>query len=560
VKSRSLVSVFVALALPLSLAPRPVCAAPPPDAEVAAAEEEQNRQLAAARHGGSMAGVVTQAQSRHLRNPSALNLFLLGRAQFHAGDRPAAERSMRDVVAQEPSFWQAHARLGMLAVEAGDLPRAQQHLELLARLKPTDVEVLRLQVAVSVRGKDWAKALAALRGLLALTPDSIPIKMGIAEMLASLGDWKAAYADLRPLRVAMGRDPRVRLAYARAAFKVEKLDEAAAELEALLKEDPQAVQVLDLLRQVYMAQRDAPKLAGVLERLRPFAKPEDHAKIDETIAAQVAPQGPADPLVALINRSMSPDVATRREALQQLHEANLGVLPNALVMHYHPQEEPDPVCRAWVLRLVAQLGNDMTVRIPGHALQDPDSLVRRVGAESLGELATPAGLMYLVPLLSDLNLTADAPVATVEEYNAGRAALVRITGHDDLPADATERWVGAAGLEASWKAWEAWLDTPAGVEMKLKAIDDLIRTGETHPDWYLVLKIFDNSPQVAGAAYRALKGVSTKPTTDPVAAKMWPQFPSATDADLTPQGLKGLQERVKVWWRAWLAERHAESK
>lgn len=561
---------LAALLLAGGLAQRRVLAAPPADADVVAAEEDQNRQLAEARHSGSMAGVVSQALSRQLRSPSTLNLYLLGRAQFHAGDPAGAERSMRDVAAQEPGFWQAHVRLGLLAAQAGDLARAQQHLDLLARLRPQDPGVLRLKADVAVRGKDWTAALAALRGLLALTPDALPLKLGIAEMLANKGDWEASYQELRPLRLALGRDQRVRYAYARAAFQTQRLDEAAGELEALAKEDPQGVGFLDLLRQIYAGKRDWLKLATTLERLRPFAKPEDRTKLDETIAAlrsgqvpgegEPAPQGPVDPVVALFERCLSPDVATRRAALQEVHELNLGVIPNAIVMRYHPQEEPDAVSRAWVLRLVGQLGNDQSVRVPGHALQDPDPLVRRVAAETLGQLGTPAGALYLLSLIPDLDLRPDAPAAVVEEYNAARAALVRITKHDDLPVEGEARWVEAADLEASWRRWESWLASAPGVELKLAAIADLIRTGETHPEWYLLIQVYDEAPQVAAAAYRALLGVSKKPATDPVAVKLWPRFPPATDFDLTSEGLPGLRERVKTWWTAWLAERRAEPK
>jgi tetratricopeptide (TPR) repeat protein len=568
------------LLLTSALAPRGVLAAPPADADVGAAEEDQNRQLAEARHGGSMAGVVSQALSRQLRSPSTLNLYLLGRAQFHAGDLPGAERSMRDVVAQEPGFWQAHLRLGMLAAQADDLARAKQHLDLLARLRPEEPGVLRLKADVAVRGKDWAGALEALRGLLRLTPDALPLKLGIAEMLANKGDWASAYQELRPLRLTLARDPRVRYAYARAAFQTKRLDEAAAELEALAKEDPQAVGALDLLRQVYAQQRDWPKLATTLERLRPFAKPEDRPKLDETVAAlrsgkvpgegEPAPQGPVDPVVALFERCLSPDVTTRRSALQEVHEANLGVIPNAIVMRYHPQEEPDPICRAWVLRLVGQLDNDQSVRVPGHALQDPDPLVRRVAAETLGQLGTPAGVLYLLSVVPDLSLRADAPVAVVEEYNAARAALVKITSWDDLPLEATTRWVEAAGLEASWKRWEAWLASPAGTQAKLAAIEDLVLTGETHPEWYLLIQVYDPAPAVAVASYKALLGIAARPTQDPVAKKLWPRFPKATEQDLTfpaptaespaPRGFPAFRERIKAWWTEWLAERRAEPK
>jgi tetratricopeptide (TPR) repeat protein len=542
-------------------------AQPPTDREVADAEETQNKALGEARRGGSMAGVVTQAESRHLRAPTPLTLFLLGRAQFHAGDAAKAERSMREVVAQEPGFWQAHLRLGMLALEADDVPRAKQHLDVAASMRPRDTGVLRLFVEVAMRTKDYDGALRALRALQVDAPEAPGLKMGVAEILMLKADWPAAYAELRPLRLALANDPRVRFAYARAAFETKRLDEAILELEELAKNDPQGVPYLDLLRQAYFLKEDWTRLANTLERLLPYAKPADRADVEATVkslrAGNVPKKGTAAPgagagtVVKLFERCLSSDVATRRQALQELHDANLGWLPGAVLMRYHFQEEPDPTCRAWVLRLVTALGNEQTVRVPGHALQDPSPLVRRVASESLGTLKTPAGLIYLLAYLPDLQLTADAPEATVAEFNAGRAALASITGRDDLPVGAPT-WVAAADMEASWKRWEAWLVTPEGVQAKVRAIEDLIQTGETHPEWYLVLQIFDASPQVATAAYTALREVAKRPSNDAVAKKMWPLFPQATAEDLTVKGLPGLGARVKTWWGAWLAERKAE--
>lgn len=559
------VSLAAALALPCPSA----WATPPADEEVEQAEEAQNRLLAEARRSSSsLASVVAQAESRHLRSPGALTLYLLGRAQYHAGDVARAERTMREVVAQEPGFWQAQVRLGLLAAEAGDLARARLHHGLAAARRPQADIVLRLGVDIAMRAKEPQAALEGMRQLLARDPESVPLRMGVAELLVATGDWERAYAELRALRARLPRDVRVRLAYARAALATRRLDEAIAEGEELARGDPQGVPYLDLLRQAYAAREDWPRLAGTLERLLPFTdaarRPQVQATIDALRRGEVpgreapAVAEPADPTLALFERCLSDDLAVRRQALQEFHDARLSWVPGAILARYHAREEPDPTCRAWVLRIATNLRHPDVLRILGQSLLDGSALVRRVGAESLGAMAAPVGLLYLLGRMPDLPLRPDAPEEVVAEFNAGRAALVAITRHDDLPVGAPG-WVEAPGMEASWKRWEAWLATPEGVEAKLRAIDDLVKTGEPHPEWYLILQVWDEDPRVALAAYDALAAAGRRGSDDPVAQRMWPSFPQARAEERSVQGLPGLRARLHAWWAQWLAQRRGEA-
>jgi tetratricopeptide (TPR) repeat protein len=560
--SRLAPSAFALLAFLAFLAPA-AWAAPPPDEEIARAEEEQDRQLDAARRGGSMAGVVATAQSRYMRQPSLLNHYLLARALFHHGDEDGARRALEQIVAQEPELWQAQTRLAFLAWKAKNAALARRHLDLARVVRPDAPEVLRLAADVGASTKDWDLALAALSKLAELDPKNVSVRLGLAEVLAAKGDWQGAYQEARALRGTQPKDLRVRWVYANASYQTKRWKEAIDELEDLAKGDPQGVQYVDLLRRVYAEQKDWPRLASALERLRPFVKPEERAKLDEAVAALKSgqadaesvpvPQPEVDPVFALFDRCLAPDPLTRRVALQDLHAARLGSLPEAIVLRYHPETEPDAECRSWVLRLLGALGNPLVAKVPGHALQDPDPLVRRVAAEALGDLATPSGLAYLIAWLPDLPLGADATPAVVAQYNAGRTALAKITRFDDLPAGTT--WVEAAGLTASWERWRAWLASPDGVRAKLKAIEDLQRVREPHPEWYLLVMMYDPDLQVLEAAHRALVERAKAPTEDPVAKRLWPQFPPVGPQGYTAAGAADLRQRVKAWWSAWLAER-----
>ena len=215
-------------------------------------------------------------------------------------------------------------------------------------------------------------------------------------------------------------------------------------------------------------------------------------------------------------------------------------------------------------RLSCSGGNDMTAKIPGHALQDNDARVRRVAAEALGEIGTPAGILYLTAYTSYMSFAPDAPASVVDEYNAARLALASLTSFDDVEPGA-KRWIPVEGLEASRARWKAWLSSPPGVEALKKSIHDLVRTGEPHPEFYLIVQVFSDAPEVATTAHQALVERSTQPSTDPVAQKMWPTFPrSRTEADgkklTAAESLEDLRTRVMTWWKAWRALREAQPK
>lgn len=570
----------VALALLLCAPPgaRVAQAAPPPEAEIAAAEAEQNRQLTEARRGGSLASVVRSYESRLGRQNSALNQYLLGRALFHAQDRPGALRAMLEVVQREPDFWQAHVRIGSLYWIEKNPAAARQHLDLARRRAADAPDVLRLAAEVGYGTKDYDLALSALTSLSRLEPDDVSLRAALADVLAAKGDWEGAYRELRVLRLRDAKNPVVRLRYLEAAFRTRRYPEAAAEGEDLTRVKGEVAdvrvlrQALDLLRQTYVETKRWKELAGVLERLTPWVKEEHRAGLAETIAALKAGQVPGegsapaappteeDALLGLLGRATGPDVVKRRAALQEFFALGAGWVPSAILMRFHPAEDADPECRAWVVRIVAALANEKVAKVAGHALQDPAPLVRRVAAGALGEIGTPAGLVYLLAYLDELPLAADASDDVVQEYNAARGALVSLTGYDDVEIGG-ERWIPAAGLVASRERWRAWLATPPGVERKLRAITDLEATGETHPEWYLIVLVFvDPSLEVVRAAYGALLARSRQLTDDPRGQALWPRFPRADPGTLTAEGLTPLRQQLKSWWTEWVSQRPAAGK
>ena len=71
--------------------------------------------------------------------PESIVLLQLAReadASFQAGRLATAKRQYEALLARNPRFVAAHARLGVIAYREGDVGAAREHLEQVARLEP----------------------------------------------------------------------------------------------------------------------------------------------------------------------------------------------------------------------------------------------------------------------------------------------------------------------------------------------------------------------------------------------------------------------------------------
>ncbi|MGE0191351.1 MAG: tetratricopeptide repeat protein [Planctomycetota bacterium] len=298
------------------------------------------------------------------------------------------------------------------------------------------------------------------------------------------------------------------------------------------------------------------------------------------------PAGPQPPLevpdespfVDLLRRCIGDDVEVRRAALQEYLQQEIPVLDRIVYRRVHHDVEPDSTCRILVARILggfdAASASDPLVpytaaRNLAYALEDPDPGVRSVVAEELGGIGAPVALLYLQPYLYSLDLlpTGDAVADKLaeREYNAARVALVKLTGHEDLPATAA-RWVPLADASAHRDTWTDWFDGPEGQVAVLRALDDLERAAAVEQPpygplvWchrYIFASCFPPSPEpVARRAYEVLR--AALPTGDPKEAEaadptghsIFADFPRWTDAELDALGTAKRAEALRTWWRS----------
>ena len=259
--------------------------------------------------------------------------------------------------------------------------------------------------------------------------------------------------------------------------------------------------------------------------------------------------------MALIERCTDAgSVETRRKALQRYYDANFPRMPHALVSRVHPDYEPDAICRRWLLRIMGQMQNPQLAQVTAFALRDPDADVRASAAETLGEIGTASGLIYLMHTLLGSKLDATPSESQITLLNAARRAVIQITERSDA-LGGSDVWVPAGSLAAMRQDWMVWLASPDGIHARIRAIADLEAQDDLRPHLHLLDDVSDPNPEIARTAYSVMLRRSKLPSEDDVAARMWPQFPVFEGEALEDANLGAVRGAVQAWWDAWIAER-----
>ncbi|MHC5010553.1 MAG: tetratricopeptide repeat protein [Planctomycetota bacterium] len=539
------------------------------DRQVRQAEEQEDRELDQARQRGTTRQLVARYASRLSRNPTPLNHFLLGRAYYYDGDPESAERHLTQALTKKPEFWQARLRLAILKDERGDAAGAKQLVTQVLRVRPGHGDALRLLARMHMKANDWDRALQVLDDLLNREPTNDEIRRNIAYCHMEKGDWTSALHELRILRGRSPGDPGVRWYYAIALHETGDLKEAAKEFEGLVRLDARDLRALDMLRKIYASLEDAENLLRTLERMRPLVQEEEvKTKIDEWIAriqeGASAPtpseeEFPQDPWMLLVEACVDPtDVEVRRKALQQYFEAQIPLMPRIMIRRVHWDVEPDPICRSWLLRIIGSLKNEQLAKVAALGLFDPDVQVRSIAAETIAQIGVPSGMLYLLAFFRRMDLEGTVGPETEGEFNAARAALVRLTDFRDSAGGADD-WVKGMQARAVRAEWEAWLGTEEGVDRRLKAIADLEAMGDLHLERYLIDQVLDENIAIARSAFLIMNrkaGREEAQAENPA----WRNFPRVETDGLTRQNLPEMQSAVRAWWDEWLAAEDARNR
>lgn len=549
--------------------PRAAVAADAPkqawELEVEQETADQTALLEDARRRKGLDAVVQRYESRVGRDPTVLNRYLLGRAQYWNGDPAAARRQMEMVLRDNPGFYFARVRLAILLSEAKDLAGAEREAAAVLAVRPDQLEAREVLMSVALARKDWDRALKLLNERLDREPNDLRVRFLLMNVHLQRKDVASALKEARLLRTREPDNPQYRLAFAVCLAEKGDLDAAVAELEALARVRAGDLEVLDRLRACYAKKKDWEKLRTTLERMVPHLPEADRKDVLGMI--EELKKGPPDARTApkpdgtqrvdwdqVFRAAKGPDAAVRLRALRAVYDGTqMGFLTRIdgdLLRRVHPDVEPDPECRAWAVRIHGTI-SPPEIPLLQIALYDDVPKVRMLAAETLGELGSPLGLVYLLPLV-------EVESTDVFEYQTIRDALSRISGHVDLPPG-VESVANAADVAASRESWRRWSYSTGSRDVKLKAVDALLAVGkrEPTPERYLYRFVLDPDFEVMASAYRAMRDVVARGGVTEVEKRVFPRFPSVPDAEVTRAAMRTLQTRTSDWWKQWVEERRA---
>ncbi len=471
---------------------------------------------------------------------------------------------MRLAIEADPAFWFAYVKLARLQADLGAFAEADKNLDEALRRKPGWPEALLTRVRIAVGRKDWAAARRGLSAMLDADPADLVARRQIVVIDAQLRDWDACERDARLVLSKVSDDRDTLFFLAQSYVERNRPGEARPILEALDARGAPQWEVLALLQDVYVQQKEWVRLRAVLERLLPLAKDEETKK---RLAAQVEllkngppPEGagtassPPPPLSTeqvFAVAAEAADPVVRRQALeaivQGIAEGRVKQVTRQVMGRVRAATEPDASCRRLVLKILRCLTADQLPLI-AMALHDPDKDVRLLAVETLGDFAQPAAVLYLLPLLA-------VEPCDLAELSAIRKALSSLTGFRDLvtgPVVATE-----AEAHRVREAWRAWRLSDASIEVNVAAVRQMAALPQSYPEFYLEDFAIDAHFEVMREAYLAMRAAADRPPKDPLERKTLPTFPRVPDAEVTRANMRSLQDRVARWWDDWLVEHRA---
>ena len=472
---------------------------------------------------------------------------------------------------------------------------------------PAALMLLRRLVDLYVAMDDWPKAISVMNRMKTMAPNDWRVRGMLVEGLMTTQDWTSALAELEDIDKTL--EPKARAAFApmflwqkgvvlanlkrfeEAYETLDRLNEMrrAAAQEAARKQGNEGerlvgggdvLHVLDLMQQVLAELKRHEERLGILKRMVPLVR--DPAKrgelqkfadsLEQALAQRSAipetPKGPIwsqDSFSDLLERCVHPDVEVRRKALFEYYQAEVPFVDAVVYRRYDPDVEPDEECRIWVVRILGkyQVGDaDAEVvrdaaRYVGLALEDPASGVRKVAAEELARIGTPAGILYLMPHLSLIKLdplpTDEAARKDLEEeYNSARLAMSKLTGQPDTEIG-EPTWVPLDKTPANREGWRLWLETPEGVAARRRALADIATITEIDPRWQLRYALQDlvraAPDEIAMETYRVLRDSIRRIGPEAIEKDpWWRTFPMIEDADVNAKTVEEIRTKIRDWW------------
>jgi tetratricopeptide (TPR) repeat protein len=198
--------------------------------------------------------------------------YYLGRIREERGDSRGAIEAYKKITAEYPTYSLAAERLGHLALRAGDKEAAVEHFKVHAEARPSAAAHMQL-ASVQIEVKKYEDAEASLKKAAELNKGNLDITDLFGRLYLESGRHEEALAAYSEIVSKIPADTTARFLRAICLQRLERGDEAVAEMQQVLERDPYHVMTLKALIEVYKDDTaHADKVKDYLKRLDRVAK------------------------------------------------------------------------------------------------------------------------------------------------------------------------------------------------------------------------------------------------------------------------------------------------
>jgi tetratricopeptide (TPR) repeat protein len=194
-----------------------------------------------------------------------------------AGDGPSARRWLERAVALAPSGGSYRRQLGKLLFQSRDYPPAREQLEKAVALTPEDSDAWILFIEILTAMEDAPAAQRALAAGLAACPQSAALHYLRGQKLSAAGRDQEAIGEFKTAKTLRPNEANAYIDLALVYFRLERVEEAIAEVRAALAVQPGHPLAMSVLARYAIDTDDEPAARHWIQQLReqPRISPND---------------------------------------------------------------------------------------------------------------------------------------------------------------------------------------------------------------------------------------------------------------------------------------------
>jgi len=190
--------------------------------------------------------------------------YYLGRIREDKGDTREAIEAYKKITADFPTYSLAAERLGELSLRAGDKEAAMGYFKVHADARPTPNALMQL-ASVQIELKKYDDAETSLKKAAELSKGNLDVMDLFGRLYLEAGRNEEALAAYSEIVEKIPNDNTARFLRALCLQRLDRMDEAVAEMEQVLVKDPYHAMTLKALIEIY---KDEPAQASKVKDYR----------------------------------------------------------------------------------------------------------------------------------------------------------------------------------------------------------------------------------------------------------------------------------------------------